>query len=143
MIKLNQNTTGTNHLSPNSLNVSKLLQTSPNFCNCFKNFGALPELTSEHLPECTCSLGHNDSVPLLAPCYVMTVQQERHSILDAHQHAMLVCTTMIKGQTVRVQSESAQERNARIRRLDDDEKWIKRSILAQFFLGVDICKLVF
>ena len=33
----------------------------------------------------------------------MTVQQERHSILDARQHAMSVCTTMIKGQsTVRV-----------------------------------------
>jgi hypothetical protein len=30
---------------------------------------------------------------------VMTVQQEHHSILDASQHAMSMCTTMMQGQS--------------------------------------------
>ncbi len=30
---------------------------------------------------------------------VMAVQQERHSSLDASQHAMTVCMTMVKGQS--------------------------------------------
>jgi hypothetical protein len=70
---------------------------------------------------------------------VMTVQQERHSILDARQHVMSVCTTMMKGQsTVQV--------STRKKCLNPKVWMMTRSGFEDLFLlnffGVDICKLI-